>query len=90
MPNSGYGKTNAVVVDGKTLSDARVARGLRLLDIAEMLGTGKGSVSKWEMGTLVPSEDRIHELVRILKTDSFVRWNPRVKPLKALSKRGGE
>lgn len=86
MPYVGHGKKSTFAVDGYLLTQARLAAGLRLRDIAEMLGTGKGSVSRWELGTLPPSEDRILELVRILKTDSFVKWNAKVKPLEAIKR----
>lgn len=75
-----YSKRNAVIVDGAKLSDIRIKADLNLLDIAKLLGTGKGSVSKWEMGTLIPSEERIKKLVEILETNEFVKVNPNYRP----------
>jgi len=74
-----YGKRNAVIVDGQKLTEARIAANMRMEDIAVRLRCNKGSVSKWEQGRLVPSEERIGKLVKLLGTDSFVRWNPNYK-----------
>jgi predicted transcriptional regulator len=74
-------RRNAVIVDGAKLTDARLKAGLRLIDVARRLGTGKGTVSKWELETTVPSEERIEKMVKMLGTNSFVRVNPNYRPL---------
>jgi len=71
-----YGKENAIVVDGAELSRVRCAVRMKMSDLAVKLGCGKSSVSKWEMGRLVPSEERIRKMVEIFGTNSFVRVNP--------------
>lgn len=72
---------NSVIVDGAKLTEVRLGAGLRLIDVAKRLGTGKGSVSKWELGTLVPSEERIEKMVKMFGTNSFVKANPNYRPL---------
>lgn len=66
---------NRLIVDGARLSAARIAKDLSLEDIATSLGCNKSSVSRWEQGTLVPSDERIHKLTEILGTWDFVKPN---------------
>lgn len=67
---------NRFKVNGKALTEARIAKNLSLQDIAtSMDGCNKSSVSRWEQGTLVPSEERIFKLVELLGTTAFIEPN---------------
>jgi transcriptional regulator with XRE-family HTH domain len=71
---------NRFVVDGKKLSEARIAANLSMEDVAAALGgCNKSSVSRWEQERLVPSEERIFKMVKLFKTDAFVIGNTAVK-----------
>lgn len=74
-----YSKSNRFIVDGKALSDARLALKMSLESIALQLGCDRSQVSRWEQGQLTPSEGRILRLTQILGTQSFVRENPQFK-----------
>lgn len=68
-------RVNAVVVDGKLLADARIAANLSLQDVANHLGCNKSSVSRWEQGTLTPTEERITKMMKLFKRGDFVIAN---------------
>ena len=68
-------KINAVLVDGAKLTDARIAAGMSMQDVANRLNCNKSSVSRWEQGTLAPSEERIMEMVKMFATGDFVIRN---------------
>ncbi len=61
-------------VVGETLTAARLAAGMSLQDVVDALADGcnKSSVSRWEQGTLIPSQERILKLVVIFKRGDFV------------------
>lgn len=71
-----YKHRNRVTIDGKTLSDVRKTLDVSLKVLADRLGCNQGSVSKWEQGKLVPSEERIWKMVEMFGTNSFVKVNP--------------
>ena len=68
-----YKKKNTILVDGAKLSAARVNANLSMDDVANHLGCNKSSVSRWEQGTLNPSEERIMELVKLYRCGDFIR-----------------
>src|ERR1017187_964661 len=70
------GRWNRYVVDGAKLTDARIAAQKSLGQVAQYLGCNKSSVSRWEQGTLVPSEDRIFKMAKWFKTQEFIVENP--------------
>jgi transcriptional regulator with XRE-family HTH domain len=72
-------KSSRLAVNGKALSDLRIAARLRLEDIADALGCHKAQVSRWEQEESVPSEENIHRMAEILKSYEFVKGNPRYK-----------
>lgn len=74
-----YSKSSRLAVDGKRLTELRVAAQLRLEDIANELGCHKAQVSRWEQGISVPSEEDIHRMAQMLKSYEFVKGNPRYK-----------
>jgi transcriptional regulator with XRE-family HTH domain len=61
-------------VDGAKLTEARLAAGLSLLDVARKLGDGcnKSSVSRWEQGLLNPSPERIEKLAKMYGRRGFI------------------
>lgn len=76
-PKNINGRTSRFIVDGKNLTEARIAANLSMDDVAGMLGgCNRSSVSRWEQGTLVPSEERILKLAEIFQTMGFVLGNP--------------
>jgi hypothetical protein len=78
-------KRNRFIVDGKKLSDARMAANMSMEDVAEALSgcngnkVNKSSVSRWEQESLVPSEERIFKMAEMFKTMAFVIGNPDYK-----------
>jgi transcriptional regulator with XRE-family HTH domain len=72
-------KRNRFIVIGKELSDARVAAGKSMEEVAEALGCNKSSISRWEQESLVPSEERIFKMAEMFKTMAFVIGNPDYK-----------
>lgn len=61
-------------IDGAKLSDARVAANLSMEDVVAALGDGcnRSSVSRWEQGTLRPSDKRIQQLILLYKQGDFI------------------
>jgi DNA-binding transcriptional regulator YiaG len=74
--NVRYSKRNRYLVDGKKLTDARIAAGMSMEDVARNLGCNKSSVARWERGGLTPSEERIDKMTKMFKTWGFVIGNP--------------
>ena len=70
------GRWNRILIDGLKLTDARLTANLSIIDVAVALGCNKSSVSRWEMGRLVPSQERIEKLAEIYGTRQFIRGNP--------------
>lgn len=66
---------NHRVVDGKRLSEVRIAAGKSLDEVAAACGCNRSSVSRWEQGKLTPSEERIAAMIKFLGTDVFVVEN---------------
>lgn len=66
---------NTVRVDGAKLTNARLSAGKSLEDVAQYLGCNKSSVSRWEQGSLVPSESRILQMVMFFNNHSFLVEN---------------
>lgn len=64
------------IINGAKLTRARVDANLSMLDVATALGCNKSSVSRWEQGTLTPSEERIFKLAELLGSWEFVTGNP--------------
>lgn len=74
-------KRNRFTVDGKKLSDARIAANMSMEDVAKALSgcnvtVNKSSVSRWEQGRLAPSEERIFKMAEMFGTMAFVIGNP--------------
>lgn len=59
-------------IDGAKLNEARLAAELSLLDVAKYIGCNQSSVSRWELGKLNPSTERVLRLVVLLKSSDFV------------------
>ena len=78
MSGEDYRLHNKLIVNGAKLTEARLACGKSLSDVAVYLNDGcpKSTVCRWEMEILVPSEDRLQKLVTLLGTISFVVPNP--------------
>jgi DNA-binding transcriptional regulator YiaG len=66
------GKRNSIKVDSAKLSLARVNANLAMSEVAVELGCSKSQVSRWEQGTLIPSEERILKMVTMYKCGDFV------------------
>lgn len=68
-----------MTVDGERMASARIAANLSLQDVADHLGCNKSSVSRWEQGTLTPTEERITKMVKLFKRGDFVIANTKVE-----------
>lgn len=55
---------------GKTLRQLRLGRGLRHVDVAEMVGVGKSTVSSWELGEL-PDPPYIPRIAQLFDLEPF-------------------
>ena len=66
-----------LTVDGNALTKARFKSQLSMEDVVQRLGEGmnKSTVSRWEMGILNPSPDRLWKLVDLFGTQNFIRLN---------------
>jgi transcriptional regulator with XRE-family HTH domain len=64
------GQSAATVDFGRILANARVARGVRQLDLANALGVARSLVSMWEQGWHVPETEHVFALERLLKLPS--------------------
>lgn len=53
-----------LVKQAKRLKIERIARGLRLADIAQIVGVTPATVSRWEQGETYPDIDKAIELSR--------------------------
>jgi transcriptional regulator with XRE-family HTH domain len=71
-----WGINNRFVIDGAKLSAARMAADMSMETVAAALGCNKSSVSRWEQGILVPSEERIFKMAEMFNTMAFVVGNP--------------
>lgn len=70
-------KTLLLTVDGKSLTEARIAANLSMDAAAVLIGCNKSSVSRWEQGKLVPSVQRMFSLAKIYGTQGFIKLNER-------------
>lgn len=66
---------NKLKVDGVKMTAARIAASLSGAEVARRLGCNKGSVCKWEMNHLIPSEERLFRLIEMFGTADFLDWN---------------
>lgn len=73
-----------IIVNGKKLSEARIAANLSLDEVSELLSLNKGTISKYEQGRIQPSEERICRLAELFGTDDFVTVNPMHKGLRQI------
>jgi predicted transcriptional regulator len=90
-----YSKTSLLSVDGEALTSARVNAQMSVGDVAKKLnGCNQSSVSRWEQGKLIPSQERIFALVEMYGTFNFVRLNGRAvltaEEIEAVRKLRGE
>lgn len=75
-PNSSKNSIrNLLTVDGKALTDARLAARVSQEQVAQRIGINKAKLSRWEQSQLMPSLEHIDALVAVLGTYSFVRLN---------------
>ena len=70
-----YSKINRIRVDGAKLTAARMDANKSLEDVAKEFRCNKSSVSRWEQGTLIPSEERIMRMVMMFGRGDFVIKN---------------
>lgn len=61
-------------VNGQLLTEARLAAGLRLEDVADKLECNKSAVSRWEREEYMPSDENILELAKLLGRNDFIVW----------------
>lgn len=63
-----------MTIDQK-IAELRMAKGLSQEQLAEMLGVSRQSVSKWEMGQMLPQIDKVLQLSEIfnVSTDALLR-----------------
>jgi transcriptional regulator with XRE-family HTH domain len=52
------------VISGDLLREARLRAGLTQRELARRAGTSQSAVARWESGEVVPSFERLRELVR--------------------------
>jgi len=63
----------------ENLKKARKDRGLRQVDMSNLLGRGKTTIERWERGITEPTNSEIHIIARILKVDiSFISDIPEI------------
>jgi predicted transcriptional regulator len=60
-------------IDGERLTAARISAGMSLQDVANRIKCNKSSVSRWEQGTLCPSDERIFILMEMFEGGDFLR-----------------
>lgn len=84
MDRRNLSRRNKITVDGARLTRARINADMTVGEVASALDScNKSSVSRWEQGILMPSEDRILKMVKLFGTADFVIPNPKyVKPKK--------
>jgi len=70
-----YTQIARVKVNGKLLTDARIAANMSMEDVAKALGCNKSSVSKWERNKLLPDEGRILQMVMLFNDHKFLVRN---------------
>lgn len=73
-----HGVNSRFIVDGRKLTEARVAAQQSMMDVVKFLADGcpKSSVCRWELERLVPSEERIRKMAELFGTKSFIKANP--------------
>jgi transcriptional regulator with XRE-family HTH domain len=52
------------VISGDILREARLRAGLTQKELARRAGTSQSAIARWESGAVVPSFERLRELVR--------------------------
>jgi predicted transcriptional regulator len=70
-----YINSNRIRVDGAKLTQARIDANMSAQDVATELRCNKSSISRWEQGTLIPSEERIMRMVMMFGRGDFVIKN---------------
>ena len=53
---------------GERLRKARLQEGMSQTELGKKVGVTQGSISNWEKGTIVPKDEQVHKLQRVLGT----------------------
>lgn len=61
-----------MAIDGSTLTDARIASGLSLDEVAAAIKVNKGTLSRWERSLFVPPAEKVLEMMVLYKADNGI------------------